>query len=93
MDQDSSGFYRETFSDYEVQLNTIPSLSKSIISVSGGTPTPAVMEFVQGLDELCYLGTKPEGNTKVRIRYPHQLSIRQDRPCTGQGIAHPFCYL
>ena len=50
MDQESYKFYQEAFSQFDVQLKAIPSLAKIILRVSGGTPTPSVMEFMQGFE-------------------------------------------
>lgn len=49
MDQDSSEPYRGALSRLDVQLKAIPPLAKVILRVGGGTPSPSVIAFMQGL--------------------------------------------
>jgi len=58
MDQDNLQFIREALSQFDVQLKAIPSLDKIIVRVYGGTPTPSVMEFMQGFGWVVLPGNR-----------------------------------
>ncbi len=57
-DQDKLQFIREALSQIDVQLRAMPSLDKIIVRVYGGTPTPSVMEFMQGFEWVVLPGNR-----------------------------------
>jgi len=57
-DQDNLRFIREALLQLDVQLRAMPSLDKIIVRVYGGTPTPSVMEFVQGFGWVILPGNR-----------------------------------
>jgi len=57
-DQDNLQFIREALLQLDVQLRAMPSLDKIIVRVYGGTPTPSVMEFMQGFEWVILPGNR-----------------------------------
>lgn len=57
-DKDNLHFIREALLQLDVHLRAMPSLDKIIIRVYGGTPTPSVMEFMQGFGWVILPGNR-----------------------------------